>query len=368
MDPPPPACPVGDQVAAGGARPYHPIMGHYEDEIAAQPATLRRLLDEGRGEVLRAAEAIRAYAPAFVLVAARGSSDNAARYAQYLLGERNGAVVALAAPSLFTLYGAHPSLRGALVVGISQSGRSPDVVAVLAEARRQGALTLALTNADESPLRAAAQHHVALRAGLERAVPASKTYTAQLLATAMLSAAWAGEPLDELEGVPDLVRDALHVARPAARGARFLAAAQRLVVVGRGYTFGTAFEIALKVKETCRVIAEPHSLADFLHGPVAMLEPGLPVLMVAPSSKADDDHDALRARLAEGGALIAAISDRPAVLDAAAVAVPIPAGTPEHLTPLPCAVAGHLLSLELARARGLDPDAPPGLRKITETR
>ena len=346
-----------------------PGMGHYDDEIREQPRALQRLLDDGRDEAAALGDAIRRRAPSFVVVAARGSSDNAARYAQYLFGARNDATVALAAPSLFTLYGARPSMKDALVVGISQSGRSPDVVAVLAEARSQGALTVAVTNAQGSPLQGAAEHHLALRAGLERAVPASKTYTTQLLAVAMLSAAWAGddEALHALDAVPSLVDEAIASASPGAARAAEWSDAERLVVLGRGFLFGTAYEVALKVKETCRVVAEPHSIADFLHGPVAVVDAALRAILVAPSSRADADLDAVELRLVGGGASVAAISDRDEVLARAAIPLRVPRA-PEHLAPLPCAVAGQLFSQALARARGFDPDAPQGLAKVTETR
>jgi glutamine---fructose-6-phosphate transaminase (isomerizing) len=215
----------------------------------------------------------------------------------------------------------------------------------------------------------AAEHHLPLRAGLERAVPASKTYTAQLLAVAMLSAAWADddEAARALDAVPGLVDDAVRSAAAGAARAAEWRDAQRLVVLGRGTLFGTAYEVALKVKETCRVVAEPHSVADFLHGPVAVLDADLRAIVVAPSSPADADLDAVIARLVDGGASVAAISDRDDVLGRVAIPLRVPRA-PEHLAPLPCAVAGQLFSQALARARGFDPDAPQGLAKVTETR
>jgi glucosamine--fructose-6-phosphate aminotransferase (isomerizing) len=342
--------------------PTEDTLSILDAEIREQPEALSRLLDRCRPRAEEIAAAIRAYGPRFVVIAARGSSDNAARYGQYLFGVKNGLTCALAAPSILTLYGGRPSMAGALVLGISQSGVSPDVVAVVAEARRQGALTAALTNDPTSPLARAAEVTVRLHAGEERAVAATKTYLAALGALAMLSAALAGQGLDELAAVPDLVADAL--ARNAALGpaeaARF-AGRERLVVLGRGFHYATAFELALKLKETSYVLAEASSTADFLHGPVALIETGLPALLVA-TGRTAPELPALLDQLPER----VVISDRDDLLAPAALALPCPAA-PDWLSPLVAVVPGQLFAVALARARGLDPDAPRGLRKVTET-
>lgn len=341
----------------------------FEKEILEQPEVLARQLTRGRAAAEAVASAIRGRDPRFVLIAARGSSDNAARYAQYVLGARNRLAVALAAPSLFTIYGAPPRLEGALVVGVSQSGRSPDIVSVLEEGRAQGALTLALTNEPGSPLALAAEHVLDLGAGEERAVAASKTYAAELLAFAMLSASLEGsaEAFAELDALPEKVARTLG-ARDAARSAAARGrGAARFVVLGRGYNYATVFEIALKIKETSYVLADPYSPADFLHGPAALLEPGLPVLVVAPSGKVEGVSsllDLLEARRAE--AIV--ISDAEEALARAKVALTLPSGVPEWLSPLVAVVPGQLFSLALAEAKGLDPDRPRGLSKVTETR
>jgi glucosamine--fructose-6-phosphate aminotransferase (isomerizing) len=330
--------------------------GFFAQEIHEQPDALERTLRAARPTVDAIAARVRALAPSWITIAARGTSDNAARYAQYVFGARNRLSVALAAPSLFTVYDAPPRLAGALVVGVSQSGRSPDIVAVVAEARRQGALTVAITNEPASPLAAAAEHVLALSAGAERAVAATKTYTTQLLAIAMLSAAIANddeEAWKALAGVPDAVARTIARAAPeAAAAAARCRDATRFLVLGRGFNYATAFEIALKIKETSYVLSEPYSFADFLHGPAALLEPGFPVLLI-PTGFADD---------------VATI--RKLLEERAANVVPIePAGDlPEWLTPLAGVVPGQLFALELARARGNDPDRPRGLAKVTETR
>jgi glucosamine--fructose-6-phosphate aminotransferase (isomerizing) len=342
----------------------------FEAEIREQPAALRRLLDEGRDAVERAADGLRAKPARFAVLAARGSSDNAARYGQYLFGIRNQLAVALATPSLYTQYEAAPHLEGALVVGISQSGQSPDIVAVVREGRRQGAFTVAITNEPASPLGQAAEHVIALRAGTERAVAATKTYTTQLLALAMLSAGLAGDAAAwaELQALPDALNDTLADNETTAAQASRFREHTGLVTVARGYNFSTAFEIALKVTETCAIPAVPYSSADLLHGPTAMIEPELPVLLVAPGPREFPDLDQVETLARERGAPIVAVSDRAHVLERADVALRLPPGTPEWLTPLTAIVPGQLFALGLSLARGKHPDAPRGLAKVTLTR
>ena len=337
-------------------------------DLEEQPHVLGRLLREGREPATAIAAAVRRRGVAFAVLAARGSSDNAARYGQYLLGIENGLVAALATPSLFTHYGARPAMGDALVVGISQSGQSPDIVQVVREGRRQGALTLALTNEAASPLAEAAELVLPLEAGTERAVAATKTYTAQLMALAMLSAAWreSHEAWAELEALPAQVAATLELNHATAAIAEGLREHSRLVVLGRGYNLSTAFEITLKVKETSGVMAHGYSSADFLHGPKAILDPTLPVMAVSPG-RAFDDLDGVAALSREQGAPLIAVSDRPEILAGADVALPLPAGVPEWLTPLVAVVPGQLWALGFSLARGLQPDAPRGLTKVTHT-
>jgi glutamine---fructose-6-phosphate transaminase (isomerizing) len=331
------------------------------DEIGEQPAVLERLLREGRSEAAALAAALRRATPCFLLVAARGSSDNAARYAQHLLGARQRLVVALASPSLHTVYGAPPSLRGGAVLAISQSGQSPDVVAVVEDARRQGVPALAITNDPASPLARAATAVLSLRAGEERAVAATKTYTAQLVALAMIAAELEGPSAawTELEALPAAVASA------AASRVSALSA-ERLVVLGRGYNHGTAHELALKLEETSYLTAQAFSFADFAHGPVAAVDEAHGAIVIAPSGLGGGEETI--ALLERRGAPVAVISDRPDLLGRAAIPVPLPAGTPEWLSPVVAIVPGQLLALAEAAARGLDPDAPRGLAKVTRTR
>ncbi len=345
-------------------------MSQVETEIREQPDVLARLLREARPAAERIAARIRERAPRYVVIAARGSSDNAARYAQYLFGAHNRLPVCLATPSLFTLYEAGPSLAGALVVGVSQSGRSPDIVAVLEAARRDGALAIAITNEPESPLARAAEHVLPLGAGPERAIAATKTYTASLGALAMLSAALeggGGARFRELEALPERLRDTLELNATLDDKVARYRYAEQFVVVGRGFNYSTAFEVALKMKETSYLLAEPYSPADLLHGPVAMIDRGFPALVIAPSGRVLPDLTALMGTLHERRAELVAISDDASVLARARVGLRLPPGVPEWLSPLVAVVPGQLWAAALARSRGLDPDKPRGLSKVTET-
>jgi glucosamine--fructose-6-phosphate aminotransferase (isomerizing) len=344
-------------------------MSYLEQEILEQPEVLERLLEQERGTVEAVARAIRERAPRFMVLAARGSSDNAARYGQYLLGAVNGLPVALATPSLFTLYRRPPCLADALVVAVSQSGQSPDIVAVVEEGRRQGALTLAVTNDPTSPLARAAEWVVPLHAGAERSVAATKTYTASLLALGMLSAALAGdeEMFTALRTVPGAIRQVISSAPTICRASERYRYMEACVVVSRGYNYATAYEIALKLKELTYVLAEPYSSADFQHGPVALVEKGFPVIAVVPEGAVTAEMVDFLRRLREREAELVVISAREEVLSLAQTPLPLPEGIPEWLSPMVAVVPGQLFALGLTQARGLDPDQPRGLQKVTRT-
>ena len=249
------------------------------EEIFEQPVILRNWLETQLGNVNQIAQTIRERQVDYVFLAARGTSDHAGVYAQYLWGSLNRLPVALAAPSLFTKYAESPRLRNALVVGLSQSGESPDIVSVLAEGRQQGALTLAITNAIQSPLAQAAEFTIDLRAGTEKAVAATKTYTAELMVVAALAAALSGdrEHLAALRRIPAAVEEALAQDDAASKIAARCSELSQCVVLGRGYDYATALEWALKLKELTYVFADAYSAADFQHGPIALAAPGFPI-------------------------------------------------------------------------------------------
>jgi glucosamine--fructose-6-phosphate aminotransferase (isomerizing) len=326
-------------------------------EIAEQPAAVARVLADADGAIADAVQEIRRRRPRYVVIAARGSSDNAARYAQHVLGRLCGLPVALATPSLHTVYDAPMRYTDGLVIGISQSGASPDVVAVLAAARAQGCVTVAITNDPASPMAATATHVIALHAGAEESVAATKTYTTSLAVAAALAAGMAGDPgkTRELAGVPDALDRQLARLGGIDAAAEGAADWTRLAVIGRGANYATAFEAALKIKELVGVAAEPASPADFLHGPVAMLDPGFPVLAIAPSGSAALDDVLAAAREREADVT---------VIGAGGLTVePVP----EWLSPLCAVVPAQLLAVGAAERRGLDVDRPIGLQKVTRT-
>jgi glucosamine--fructose-6-phosphate aminotransferase (isomerizing) len=345
-------------------------MSYLEQEIYEQPEVLERLLAAEVENARRLATAIRRNGVQYVMIAARGSSDNAGRYGQYLFGAMNRLPVALATPSLFSIYGTPPRFGDALVVGISQSGQSPDIVSVLAEALRQGALTAAITNEPDSPLAAAADHVLVLHAGPEHSVAATKTYTAQLATIALLNAVLSSDStyLTALQSVPEAARQTLALAGQVARVAARYRFMDRCVVLGRGYNYATAFEIALKLKETNYVASEPYSPADFLHGPLAMLDESYPVLVIAPSGKVLVEMCAAMDRVIERGAELLVISDDEATLAKGRLALRLPVALPEWLSPLVSVLPGQLLALHMVLERGHDPDRPRGLEKVTLTR
>jgi len=340
------------------------------DEILEQPAAAQRLLDSAPDAFAGIAEALRGKRPRFAVIAARGTSDNAALYAQYLFAVRNGMLVALATPSTITLYGARPSMADALVIGISQSGRSPDIIAVLDEARAQGAPTIAITNDPGSPLAEAAEHIVDLRAGPELATAATKSYTTELLAVTLLSAALneaSAEETADLQRVPELMAQAMSAEDAARSIAGGHGARTRCVVLGRGYDYATAREWSLKLLELAQLHALAFSTADFEHGPMALAEPGFEVLAVAPKGiSLDAQLDVLRRLRREHGARLLVISDAPEALGLDE-GLPLPAGIPQWLTPLIAIIPGQLYTYHVTVARGLDPDRPRTISKVTET-
>jgi glutamine---fructose-6-phosphate transaminase (isomerizing) len=344
-------------------------MSYLEQEIHEQPEVMARLLKLEHGNAERLAAAIRERDVQYVMIAGRGTSDNAGRYAQYLFGAMNRLPVALATPSLFSVYGAPPRFGNALVMAISQSGQSPDIVEVLAEARRQGALTAALTNEPDSPLAAEADHVLALQAGEERSVAATKTYTAELAAVALLSALLSGEPgyLETLAAVPAAVQSTLGLATDVARVAERYRFVDRLIVLGRGYNYATAFEIALKLKETNYIASEPHSPADFLHGPLAILDESYPVLAIAPTGAVLPELRDVMRQVAGRGAELLVISDDDAALALGRLGLRLPTALPEWISPLVAVIPGQLLALHMVLERGQDPDRPRALRKVTLT-
>jgi glutamine---fructose-6-phosphate transaminase (isomerizing) len=338
-----------------------------EQEIASQPGVVKRILEDETRHI----EKIVAQLPTFdyALIAARGSSDHAATYAKYAWTTLAGYPVALAAPSLLTIYKTQVRLAGALVVGISQSGQSPDIIAVLEEGKRQGRPTLAITNDGSSPLASIADHVIELHAGPEQSIAATKTYTAQLTVMALLAASLSGhaQHLDALQQIPSAMERTFQLNTNLAQNVERYRYMDRCIVIGRGFNYATSFELALKLKELTYIMVSAYSSADFRHGPIATIERGLPVFLFMQAGATYDDMLDLAMELQRREAELLVISESEQALSLARTALPIFPGIPEWLTPLITIIPGQLFALNLALTKGLNPDIPRGLHKVTLT-
>jgi glucosamine--fructose-6-phosphate aminotransferase (isomerizing) len=337
-------------------------------EIHAAPERVEALLREETRALTSALADLRRQPPPLIFIAGRGTSDNAATYGRYLFEHFLGIPVSGAALSLFTLYPAPLHLSGALAIGISQSGESADVVRALRTARRLGAFTLAVTNTARSSLSELAHHTVQLHALKERAVAATKTYTAELVAMTMVCRALGGElPGSDLRGIPDSIRTALSCEEAIVEVAPRYRYAPRCVCLARGFNYATARETALKLMETCYLGASGMSGADFLHGPIAFIEPATPVLLYAADGPTYPFMVSLARRLKRQRVDVLTFTNRADISRDSAFTVRCPIKTREGLTPIPFATLGQLFACYLATERGLNPDAPRGLRKVTRT-
>ena len=335
---------------------------HMASEMREQPEVVAALVAR-RGEIAERVRAVRPEPLHGTVLVARGSSDHAAIYGRYLLEPATGRPVGLAAPSLQTLYHAAVDYSGFLVVAVSQSGRTPEIATMVERLGAAGARTLAITNEADSPLAAAADAAVELRAGIEQAVPATKTFTAQAVAFAIVAealgpVAWSE---DDWPRLPEALETVLADPAPAEHAAAAIGDAPGLLTVARGSCYPMALEAALKLKETAELLAEGYSAADLRHGPTAVVSAGFPVLAMSTSGPAASDLADLVADLRERGAAVHEIADRP---DAE---LPIPSGLAEPLAAVVTIARAQQLALALARDRGLDPDAPRGLSKVTLT-
>src|SRR5580698_8322601 len=352
-------------------------MSKMLDEILEQPVALERTLRGGLRSAAGLRRVVEKRRPKLICIVARGTSDNAAQFARYLLEIATGIPVSLAAPSIFTLYGARVNLSGALAVAISQSGESTDTNLVLERAREQGALTVGITNEPRSALARLAEHVLLVRAGRERSVAATKTYTGQLMMCYLLAHALGAKiRIDDLRRVPEWTASALTLETQIAQLTERYRFMERAIVVGRGLNYANAFEFALKMMETCYVPADSFSAADFLHGPIAMIERSFPVFLFAPPGVTwpgmRDMLDRLHALKAET-LVITEAANRDALADKArSIIVPSKlaqrgAQPTDLFTPIPYIVPAQILSAYLAVEKGLDPDRPRTLTKVTRT-
>jgi glutamine---fructose-6-phosphate transaminase (isomerizing) len=338
-------------------------------EIHEQPSVIRNLINRPQESIGALAQEIQSRNIHHIFIAARGTSDNAGRYAQYLLGAHNQIVVTLATPSLFTIYHQPPNLSDSLVLGISQSGKSPDIVSVLTEGRRQGALTAAITNIPTSDLGQAADIVLDLHAGEEKSLAATKTYTAQLTCLALLSLQlnFSEQFQRDLINLPTQVEQVFNEESQINSLVERYRYMTHNVVIGRGFNYASAFEFSLKMKELTYTIAEPYSSADFLHGPVALVDTGFPVFVIAPSGMMGSEMKALVKKVQTRNAEVIMISDDEDLLSCADRSLTLPTGIPEWLSPIVAILPAQMFAMYLAHTRGFDIDNPRGLNKVTET-
>jgi len=340
------------------------------DEIFQQPEVSERLLSEGREEIEEIAGKIKRQGVNYIFLTARGTSDNAGLYAKYLFGIHNGVPIALAAPSIFGIYGKTINLAGSMVLGISQSGMSPDIVGVLEAGRKQGLMTVSITNALESPLAQASDDVIDIRAGEEKSVAATKSFTAQLLSIAMLSTALASDDRrwDELQLVPEYMRQALALEEQIGKAVMRYYYMEKCVILGRGYNFATTYEWALKLKELAYISAEPYSSADFLHGPIAVVDRHFPVMLTMPRGAVYPEMVNVVERLkVQHQASLLILSNQPDAEKWADVFLHLPEQMPEWISPIVSIITAQLFCYHLTRIRKIDTESPRGLTKVTKT-
>lgn len=344
-------------------------MPHMIQEIREQPDVVQCAVAAAADPVNRLVRAMADNDIRFVMIAARGTSDHAATYAKYLLEIVAGIPTSLAAPSVVTLYDGRLRLGNTLVLGVSQSGQGTDVVQVLSSARASGAITACITNCAGSPITEVSDHVLLCNAGEEQAVAATKTYTTSLALVALLAATLSDrrDLLEELRGVPDLLRRTLELEELIERSAERYRYIRECAIVARGINQATALEAALKMVETCYVVAKPYSGADFQHGPIAMVEEGFPCFVYAPSGRAYAFmlETALKIR-ERGGEMIVTAHD-PEILGMGRTRFEVPVQVSELLSPLVYILPGQMFAYYLSRTRGGNPDAPRGLQKVTRT-
>lgn len=336
------------------------------EEIAEQPDVLERTIGAERDKVTKIGDFLRQRDIDLIVLVARGSSDNAALFGRYLLETTTGIPVSLSAPSVFTLYGAKMRLNRALVIGVSQSGEGVDINYVLERTKESGAFTIGITNEPGSSMAKIADETLLIHAGRERSVAATKTYTGQMLHFYMLASAIGDRRLD-YHAIPDLVQKALALEPVVQDLVQRYVFMENCVVVGRGMNYGNSYELALKLMETCYVVAERFSSADFFHGPLAIVERRFPVILFGPSGPTKKGSIDLLDNLRELHADCLTITNDPEIARAASRSIQLPVEIEEFLTPIPFIVPAQLFAAYLSEAKGLDPDAPRSLSKVTKT-
>ncbi|MEN6549783.1 MAG: SIS domain-containing protein [Armatimonadia bacterium] len=343
---------------------------HMLREIHEQPQAIRQTIEREGDNIEAVAAEIRRRNPRFVILAARGTSDNAGTYLRYIFGAVNGMVVAPAAPSLLTVYDARMHLEDTVVIGISQSGKATDVIEVLERSREFGAMTVALTNTRNSPISDAAEFSLLTHAEEEKAVAATKTYTTALAVAYQLAACWAerDDLKEALYEVPAVIEQTLDDLEGwiASRTERYRYM-ETVTILARGLNYATAKELALKLEECCYISPSPFSAADYMHGPIAALQPGAPVIVIAPQGPSIGSMLEVGQAVKQRQGEMVVFSDDDDALSLATVPVKLPHLGRSYWSPMVIGVVGQLFAYYLAMHKGLDPDRPRGLTKVTLT-
>jgi glucosamine--fructose-6-phosphate aminotransferase (isomerizing) len=335
-------------------------------EIAEQPTVLEKTIRLETGKLKKLGVFLRDRQIDLIVLVARGSSDNAAFFGRYLLEITTGIPVSLSAPSVFTLYNARLNLSRALVIGVSQSGEGADINQVLESAKKSGAFTLGITNFADSTLAAIADECLLIHAGREKSVAATKTYTGQMLHFYLLASILAETKL-ECEKIPEFTNQVLELKSQVEELVQRYVFMENCVVVGRGLNYGNSYELALKLMETCYVVAERFSSADFFHGPLAIIERRFPVILFAPQGVTKTSSMDLLNRLKELHADSFSITNDKKIASLSSRRLLLPEEIDEFLSPIPFIIPAQIFAALLAEAKGLNPDAPRSLTKVTKT-
>lgn len=338
------------------------------EEIAEQPAVLERTINAEKGKLAKLGEFLRAREINLIVLVARGSSDNACQLGRYLLEVTCGIPVSLAAPSVLTLYDAPLNLKNALVIGVSQSGEGTDINTFLQKAKASGAFTIGITNEAGSSMAKIADEILLIHAGREKSVAATKTYTGQMLHFHMLASELAeASKKIAYEKIPEFSAKALELKPKVEAVVQRYVFMENCVVVGRGMNYGNSYELALKLMETCYVVAERFSSADFFHGPLAVVERRFPVIMFAPSGVTKQSSIDLLNKLKDLGADSLSITNDDEIAALSSNSLLMPREIDEFLSPIPFIIPAQLFAALLSEAKGIDPDAPRSLSKVTRT-
>jgi len=335
-------------------------------EIVEQPVVLEKTIRLESKKLKKLGEFLRGKDINLIVLVARGSSDNAAFFGRYLLEITTGIPVSLSAPSVYTLYHAELKLNRALVIGVSQSGEGADINRVLKSAKKSGAFTLGITNFADSTMAKIADETLLIHAGREKSVAATKTYTGQMLHFYLL-ASILGETKLEYEKIPQFTNQALELKSKVEELAQRYVFMENCVVVGRGLNYGNSYELALKLMETCYVVAERFSSADFFHGPLAIVERRFPVILFAPQGVTQKSNLDLLNRLKELHADSFTITNDDKIAALSSRSLLMPKEIDEFLSPIPFIIPAQLFAALLAEAKGLNADAPRSLTKVTKT-